>query len=114
MTTNQFMKKVFAYFNAKQESGVTLTDEERELMLEAESKTESFPITSLHFDDLKGATDIISPLPDNVMETIADKMGEDYCEQLFWVHLPMIADIVIDRMGIEVERKDGTEEDEEE
>ena len=110
MTTNEFNKKVFAYFNAKQESGGTLTDEERELMMEAEGNIGYFKITSLHFDDLQKATGIVNPLPDNIMEIIAEKMGEDYCEQLFWEHLPTITNIVLKRMGVEVERGETEEE----
>lgn len=45
MTTNKFMKKVFAHFNAKQENGISLTDEERELMLELK-EDKSFDLTT--------------------------------------------------------------------
>ena len=113
-TYNEFSKKVFAYFANKQNDGIELTDEERYLMLEAEGKLNAFVITSLCFDDLKQATGIKNPLPDDIMDIISDKMAEDYCEQLFWEHLPTITDIVLDRRGLVVEREECVDDDDNE
>ena len=110
MTHNEFAKKVLAYFNEKQNKGFQLTAEEQELMLEAERKIEAFVITSVSQSDIEGATNIKSSLPDNVMENIAKRMADDYLEQLFWMHLPVITDGVIERMNVEVEREETIEE----
>ena len=39
-------------------------------------------------------------ITDGMMREIARKMADDYCEQLFWDHLPIIAEYVAEREGI--------------
>jgi len=51
-----------------------------------------FEISSLHRDDLKSIGYDTSQVDDSVMKTLASKLGDDYCEQLFWNSLPIIAD----------------------
>jgi hypothetical protein len=53
-----------------------------------------FNITSIHRDDLEHAGFDASQVDDAIMEHLAYKMADDYCEQLFWEHLPIIAEIV--------------------
>jgi len=53
-----------------------------------------FPISYLHRDDLKGIGYDVSEVSDWDMETIAEKLGSDYTEQLFHSSLPIIVDHV--------------------
>ena len=51
-----------------------------------------FEISSLHRDDLESIGYDTSKVDDSVMKTLASKLGSDYCDQLFWSSLPIIAD----------------------
>ncbi len=53
-----------------------------------------FKITSVHRDDLEQAGFDASLVDDATMEHLASKMADDYCEQLFWDQLPIIAEIM--------------------
>jgi hypothetical protein len=60
--------------------------------------TEGFyPITSLSKDDLRGmfrgdrkALKRINEMTDDEMKTLASKMADDYCEQLYWSSLQIL------------------------
>ena len=58
------------------------------------TQVKHFNITSVHRDDLEHAGFDASPVDDATMEHLASKMADDYCEQLFWDQLPIIAEIV--------------------
>ena len=47
-----------------------------------------------HRDDLEHAGFDASQVDDAAMERLATKIADDYCEQLFWDHLPIIAEIM--------------------
>jgi hypothetical protein len=51
-----------------------------------------FEISLLHRDDLEHIGYDASRADDSVMKKLASKLGDDYCEQLFWNSLPIIAD----------------------
>jgi hypothetical protein len=51
-----------------------------------------FEISLLHRDDLEHIGYDTSRTDDSVMKKLASKLGDDYCEQLFWNSLPIIAD----------------------
>ena len=65
-----------------------------------------FPITSVHRLDIKEALKLtdaqVSKITDDMMRHIARKMADDYCEQLFWEHLPIIVEHVAEREGIDL------------
>ena len=67
-----------------------------------------FPITSVHRLDIKEALHLtdeqVAIITDCMMRDIARKMANDYCEQLFWDHLPIIAEYVAEREGIDVKK----------
>jgi len=67
-----------------------------------------FPITSVHRLDIKEALHLtdeqVARITDNMMRDIARKMADDYCEQLFWDHLPIIAAYVAEREGIDLKK----------
>jgi hypothetical protein len=44
-------------------------------------------------------------ITDGMMREIARKMASDYCEQLFWDHLPIIAQYVAEREGLDLKKK---------
>lgn len=53
---------------------------------------ESFPITSVSRDDLDAKGFDTSEVDDATMERLASKMADDYCEQLFWSSMEIIAE----------------------
>lgn len=60
---------------------------------------QAFAILSLSRDDLKKIVPndkIRNSIPDYFMERIASKLGDDYCEQLFWSSLKIIAEYVLE------------------
>ncbi|GHT55439.1 hypothetical protein FACS189451_10580 [Bacteroidia bacterium] len=50
-----------------------------------------FEISSLHRDDLESIGYDTSGVDDSDMKTLASKLGDDYCDQLFWNSLAVIA-----------------------
>lgn len=53
-----------------------------------------FPITSVHRNDLESKGFDVKRISDSDMEELADKMADDYCEQLYWESLEIIAEIL--------------------
>ena len=58
-----------------------------------------FSITSVHRSDLDGLGYDISRIDDATMLELAHKMANAYCENVFWIDLPIIAD------ALEIPRK---------
>jgi hypothetical protein len=69
-----------------------------------------FPITSVHRLDIKEVLHLtdeqVAKITDGMMREIARKMANDYCEQLFWDHLPIIAAYVAERDGVDLLKKE--------
>lgn len=57
-----------------------------------EQNRESFPITSVSRGDLDAKGFDTSEVDDATMERLASKMADDYCEQLFWSSMEIIAE----------------------
>ena len=53
-----------------------------------------YPISSLHVDDLAKSGFDASKITEDDMMTLADKLSDDYCDQLFWNSLEIIADAI--------------------
>ena len=53
---------------------------------------ESFIITEVSREDLEGIGFDTSNISDDTMERLASKLGDDYCEQLFWGSLKVLAE----------------------
>ena len=51
-----------------------------------------YPISSLHIDDLIFQGFDVGKVTESNMKRLADKLSDDYCEQLFWGSLNIIAD----------------------
>lgn len=66
---------------------------------------ETFSISRLSREDLENIGFDASYVDDKTMQRLAEKLGEDYCEQLFWTSLEIIAE---ERFGIP--RKEEEEE----
>ena len=69
---------------------------------------DSFCISRLSREDLEEKGFDTSDIDDKTMQQIADKLGEDYCEQLFWISLEIIAE-----EGFNIPRKEGWSDDDE-
>lgn len=55
---------------------------------------EFFKITSVSRDDLEEAGFDATNVSDGTMERLARKMCDDYLTQLYWEHLPIIAEFL--------------------
>ena len=53
---------------------------------------ESFVITEVSREDLEEIGFDTSEVSDETMERLARKLGDDYCEQLFWTSLEIMAE----------------------
>lgn len=62
-----------------------------------EKKKEFFPVTSISRDDLEAAGFDAAGVTDEQMERLADKMADDYLEQMYWVSMKILAE---DALGI--------------
>lgn len=68
-----------------------------------------FEITALSREDIKGELNLTDEqaerISDDIMREIASKMASDYCEQLFWSSLRIIAEAVFENEGISFENQ---------
>lgn len=55
-------------------------------------KKESFVVTSVSRSDLEGIGFDTSKVSDAQMERLAEKMAEDYINQMFWISLEILAE----------------------
>jgi hypothetical protein len=55
-------------------------------------KYADFPITSVCRADLESIGFDASAVPDSTLKELAGKLADDYCGQLFWSSLEIIAD----------------------
>ena len=53
---------------------------------------DSFVISEVSREDLEELGFDTSEVSDETMEKLAGKLGDDYCEQLFWTSLKIIAE----------------------
>ena len=67
----------------------------------------SFVISRVHRDDLEAIGFDTSEVDDDTMDELADRMGDDYGNQLFWESLESIAETM------EIPRRDGCEGEDE-
>lgn len=68
---------------------------------------ESFSISRLSREDLESRGFDASDVDDKTMERLASKLGDDYCTQLFWESLEIIAE------SMDIPRKEGWSDDDE-
>lgn len=60
--------------------------------IEYVEEQEYFEITSVARADLEGIGYDTSEVDDSTMYRLASKMADAYCDQVFWIDLPIIAD----------------------
>lgn len=82
----QILDDLRTYFEAK----TTITPEEQALLQRL--KDDFFPITSVSREDLQAYGFDIRSVTDGQMRRLAQKMANDYCEQLFWSSMEIIAE----------------------
>lgn len=75
------------YFEQKENR----TGEEIYLLNRLIGELPHFKITSIHRDDLESRGFDVSNVTDEDMSRLARKMADDYCEQLFWESMEIIA-----------------------
>ncbi len=78
-----------AYFNAK------TNPTEEEILFRNRLSEGFFPITSVHRDDLKAKNFETEKITDAQMAELAHKMSDDYCGQLFWDSMEIIAEEIM-------------------
>ena len=82
----QLMDDIQAYLGAKP----SRTEEEQCLLNRLQEGY--FPITSVNRDDLASKGFDVRKISDGDMRELASKMADDYCEQLFWSSMEIIAE----------------------
>lgn len=81
----ELYQRLREYFNNLPEP----TEEEKQFIRELNAGY--FPITSVHRDDLEGQGFDVEKISDDDMQNLAEKMADDYHEQLFWPSMEIIA-----------------------
>lgn len=61
-------------------------------MITNKMDTTYFPVTHTCREDLEEIGFDTSKVDDDTMKRLASKLGDDYCEQLYWSSLPIIAE----------------------
>lgn len=74
--------------------GSILLDSNMDYIRKIEVPDEFFKITSVSRADLEERGFEVSNVSDATMERLASKMADDYCEQLFWESLEIIAESI--------------------
>lgn len=83
--TQSLTEELKVYFSSKEH----LTEEERGFL--GRLKSGFFTITSVHRNDLDAKGFDTDRITDENMRALAQKMADDYCEQLFWDSMEIIA-----------------------
>lgn len=89
----ELIEDLHQYFEQKAKP----TSDESYLLTRLTGELPYFPISSVCRDDLEGKGFDVSDVTDSQMKELATKLGNDYCEQLFWTSMEIIAE---DRLGI--------------
>lgn len=89
----ELIEDLHQYFEQKTKP----TSDENYLLTRLIGKLPYFPISSVCRDDLERKGFDVSDVTDSQMKELAAKLGDDYCEQLFWTSVEIIAE---DRLGI--------------
>ena len=72
--------------------GYIILDSNMDYIRIIEAQDEFFKITSVSRGDLEERGFDVSNVSDATMERLASKMSDDYCNQLFWESMEIIAD----------------------
>lgn len=89
---NTFAESVFNYFQNKlKETGKPLSEVEAQLLKRAETEMNLYPISVLSEEDIEKLGYKVDDYDRKKLPHMADKLGEWYCEQLFWDNLDQLA-----------------------
>jgi len=91
------LEEFHSYFSNKE----TLNEQEKQFQLQLTEEIPYFIITRVSRDDLEHLKFDISNVSDEKMQKLASKLGDDYCDQLFWTSLGIMAENCLDipKMG---------------
>lgn len=84
----QLTEDLHQYFLQK----TVLTSDENYLLTRLTGELPYFPISHICRDNLESKGFDISNVTDSVMSQLAGKLDNDYCEQLFWISMGIIAE----------------------
>jgi len=82
------LEDLHQYFEQKENKN----EEEYRFLNELIGELPYFDITAVSREDLESKGFDTSNIDDSDMETLARKMGDDYCEQLYWTSMEIIAE----------------------
>ena len=82
---------------------------ERERQLLKQLNAGYFVITSVHRNDLARTGFDVEKISDNDMDKLAEKMADDYCNQLFWESMETIASEILGFPKIEESNENRTD-----
>lgn len=91
----ELIEDLHQYFEQKENK----TGEEISFLNQLTAELPYFRISSVHRDDLARQGFDVSDVDDEDMRMLARKLEDDYCEQLFWLSMEIIAD-----QGLEIPR----------
>lgn len=89
----ELIEDLHQYFEQKTKP----TSDENYLLARLTGELPYFPVSSVCRDDLESKGFDVSDVTDSQMSELAAKLGDDYCEQLFWTSMEIIAE---DRLKI--------------
>lgn len=84
----ELIEDLHQYFEQKTKP----TSDENYLLARLTGELPYFPISSVCRDDLESKGFDVSDVTDSQMSELAGKLGNDYCEQLFWISMGIIAE----------------------
>ena len=84
---HEFLNKLLAYFEQK----TNATSLETDLLNGLKEELDYFPVAYVSREDLEWRGFDTSNVTDDDMVTLAEDLGDDYCEQLFWSSMEIIA-----------------------
>ena len=76
------------YFEQKENR----TSEEELMFNQLTGELPFFQVTSVCRDDLRGRGFDVSKVTDSELNQLASKLSDDYCEQMYWISLDIIAE----------------------
>lgn len=83
-----FVEQLYQYFEQKENR----TPDEDDIFSQLKGELPYFKVTSVCREDLESRGFDTSKVDDSDMETLASKLSDDYCEQMYWISLDIIAE----------------------
>jgi hypothetical protein len=90
-STKQLLQDVIQFLENNHTGNKEHTDILARFLFHYHLEKDYYEITCVHKDDLKSKYFDVTNVDNDIMIILADKMGDDYCEQLFWSSMEIIA-----------------------